>query len=224
MSGIYGCWRNNFSKDKFKEWLWKQAAAQVCHFHLDNGVFTADSFCQDCYNKKQTQSFSAVRSQHQNAQAEHAFQTIMYMARTFLIHVSLHWDDCRVDDLSLWSFAVQHAAWLYNRLPNQVSGLTPIKLATKTKTDHWDLLRTPVFVLNPKLQDGKKIPKWNCRSRLGKFLGFSDEHSSLAANVWNLTTGYISPQFHLVFYNEFEMVIGTGGATDDSDIADEICN
>ncbi|KAL7463902.1 hypothetical protein ACHAXS_004255, partial [Conticribra weissflogii] len=100
---------------------------------------------------------------------------------------------------------------------------------TKTKTDHWDLLRTHVwdclvFVLNPKLQDGKKIPKWNCRLRLGQFLGFSDEHSSLAANVWNLATGYMSPQFHLVFYDEFETVIGNGTATDDSDIADEICN
>ena len=91
------------------------------------------------------------------------------MARTFLIHVSLHWTGNGVDDLALWSFAVKHASWLYNRLPNRVSGPTPIELATKTKTDHRDLLRShvwdcPVFVLEPRLQDGKKIPKWNQRS------------------------------------------------------------
>ena len=37
-------------------------------------------------------------------------------------------------------------------------------------------------------------------------LGFSDEHSSLVANVWHLTTGYISPLFHVVFDDLFETV------------------
>ncbi|KAL7462944.1 hypothetical protein ACHAXS_003314 [Conticribra weissflogii] len=109
---------------------------------------------------------------------------------------------------------------------DQVTGLTPIEIATKTKTDHLDLLQThvwgcPVFVLDPKQQDGKKIPKWNQRSRLVQFLGFSDEHSSLAANVRNLTTGYISPQFHLVFDDKFETVVGTG---EDDSVVDAICN
>ena len=152
------------AKVKFEEWLWEQAAAEIRHLHSDNGIFTSDAFREDCHNKDQSQSFSAVGTQHQNAQAERAIQTIMYMARTFLIHVSLHWDDRGVDDLALWSFAVKHAAWLYNRLPNQSSGLSPIEIATKTKSDHKDLLRAhvwgcPVFVLDPKLQDGKKIPK-----------------------------------------------------------------
>ncbi|KAL7465136.1 hypothetical protein ACHAXS_005462, partial [Conticribra weissflogii] len=161
-----------------------------------------------------------------DAMAERAIQTIMYMARTFLIHVSLHWTENGVDDLALWSFAVKHATWLYNRLPNQVLGLTPIELATKTKTDHRDLLRShvwgcPVFVLEPRLKDGKKIPKWNRHSRQGQFLGFSDKHSSLAANVWNLSTGFISPQFHLVFDDKFKTVVGTA---QNDDVVDEICN
>ena len=44
---------------------------------------------------------------------------------------------------------------------------------------------------------------------MGQFLGFSDDHSSLVANVNNLITGYISPQFHLVFDDLFETVICT---------------
>ncbi len=45
-----------------------------------------------------------VGAQHQNACAEWAIQTIMYMARTSMVHSLLHWTDCGSDDLSLWSF------------------------------------------------------------------------------------------------------------------------
>ena len=200
-------------KVRFEEWLWDAAAVELKHLHIhsDNGVFTADMFRDDCKDKKQSQSFSGVGAQHQNANAERTIQTIMYMACTFLIHVSLHWSDHGVDDLFLWSFAVKHAAWLYNRLPNRVTGLSPLELLTKTKTDHQDLLRShiwgcPVFVLDPKLQGGKKIPKWNRCSCLAQFLFFSEEHLSLVANVRNLTTGYISPQYHLVFDDLFQTV------------------
>ncbi len=43
----------------------------------------------------------------------------------------------------------------------------------------------------------------------------------MAANVRNLTTGYILPQFHLVFDDLFETVYGSGG---DNDIYDDIYN
>ena len=61
-------------------------------------------------------------------------------------------------------------------------------------------------MLDPKLQDDKKIPKWNRRSRRGQFLGFSDHHSSLVATIRNLATGYISPQFLVIHDDRFEMV------------------
>eukprot|EP00956_Cyclotella_meneghiniana_P034646 scaffold107138_cov38-Cyclotella_meneghiniana.AAC.4 len=123
----------------------------------------------------------------------------MYMARLFMIHTALNWGEFGSDDLSLWSFANDHAAWLYNCIPQRTSGLTPLEMLTKCKTDHSDLLRThvwgcPVFVLEPKLQDGKKLPKWNHRARMGQFLGFSKQHSSTdVALVRNLHTGYVSP-------------------------------
>ena len=43
----------------------------------------------------------------------------------------------------------------------------------------------------------------------------------MAANVRNLSTGYISPQFHLVFDDKFETVVGTGRS---DEVIDEICN
>ena len=40
-------------KQRFKEWLWEQAAVEVKHYHSDNGVFTADMFQEDCEGKGQ---------------------------------------------------------------------------------------------------------------------------------------------------------------------------
>ncbi len=132
-----------------------------------------------------------------------------------MVHVSLHRSKYGADNLALWRFAVKHAVWLHNRIPNRLSGLTPLELLTNTKANHYDLLHThvwgcPVYVLDPKLQDGQKIPKWNCHSRLGQFLDFSDSHSSLAANVCHLSMGYVSPQYHLVFDDLIETVFSTG--------------
>lgn len=213
-------------KARFEQWLWEQAQVEIKHIHSDNGVFTADPFKNDCDSKNQTQSFSGVGAQHQNARAERAIQTIMYMARTFMVHVSLHWTSNGADDISLWSFAVKHAAWLYNRVPNRLSGMTPLELLTRQRSDHRDLLRAhvwgcPVFVLDPKLQNDQKIPKWNRRSRMGQFLGFSNDHSSLVANVRHLSTGHISPQYHVVFDDLFETVFSTG---ENDATVDAICN
>ena len=137
------------------------------------------------------------------------------MACSFLLHVSLRWAEAGVDDIALWGFAVKHAVWLFNRIPRRISGLTPMELLTKTKADHRDLLRAhvwgcPVYVLDPSLQNDKKIPKWNRRSRMGQFVGFSERHSSLVALVRHLDTEHISPQYHVVFDDKFETVFGTG--------------
>jgi hypothetical protein len=66
----------------------------------------------------------------------------------------------------------------------------------------------PVYVLEPRFQDGKKIPKWEPRARRAQFLGFSKEHSSLSALVRNLRTSAVTPQFHFVADQRFETVMG----------------
>jgi hypothetical protein len=90
--------------------------------------------------------------------------------------------------------------------------LTPLEVFTNTKSDHRDLQHAhvwgcPVFVLDPRLQDGKKIPKWNRRARLAQFVGFSPEHSTLVANVRHLQTNYVSPQFHQIHDDNFETIL-----------------
>ena len=78
----------------------------------------------------------------------------------------------------------------------------------------------PAHVLEPKPQTGQKLPKWNRRSRLGQFLGYSDEHSSLVANIWHLKTGYVSPQYHVVFNNLVQTVFSSGA---NNALIDSIC-
>ena len=90
----------------------------------------------------------------------------MWVARTFILHVAMRWSERGVENIALWDFAVKHAAWLYNRMPNRYFGLTPMELLTNIKADHRDLLRAhvwgcPCYVLDRKIQDGKKLPKFN---------------------------------------------------------------
>ena len=94
-----------------------------------------------------------------------------------MTHLSFHWGYHGVDDLSLWSFAVNHSAWVNNIVPNKILGITLIEMPNKTKSNHRDLRSAHVwgchvFVLEAKLQDDHKLSKWNRRSRLGQFLGF----------------------------------------------------
>ena len=73
-----------------------------------------------------------------------------------MIHSSLHWTENGVNDITLWSFAVNHSVWVFNKVPNQESGISPMEILTKTKFNHRDLRRShvwgcPVFVLEAKL-------------------------------------------------------------------------
>jgi hypothetical protein len=175
-------------KTRFEQMCWNLAGVTIKNFHSDNGVYDASMFRDDCISKDQSQTFSGVGAKHQNAVAERNIQTICYWARHMMVHAAVHWPSNGSDNIRLWPFAVQHAVWLFNRIPNRITGLTPLEVFTKTKSDHRDLQRAhvwgcPVFVLDPCLQDGKKIPKWNRRARLAQFVGFSPEHSTLVANV-----------------------------------------
>ncbi len=86
-----------------------------------------------------------------------AIQIIMYMVQTFMVHAFLHWTERGLDNLSLWSFAVQHSVWVYNHVPNARSDLTPLELITRD-CHVWGRL---VFVLEAKLQNDQKLPKCN---------------------------------------------------------------
>ena len=65
----------------------------------------------------------------------------------------------------------------------------------------------PVYILDAENQSGGiGTPKWEPRSHTGIYLGQSPCHAGSVALVLNLRTGLISPQFHVIFDDEFTTV------------------
>ncbi len=115
----------------------------------------------------------------------------MYMVRSFMINLTLHWSANGANNLDLWYFADDNTAWLHNRIPQQMYGITSLELLTGSCSNFSDLCQAnvwgcPVFELDTKYQDRKKLPKWNHHARMGQFLGFSYSHPSLVDMVRNL--------------------------------------
>ena len=65
----------------------------------------------------------------------------------------------------------------------------------------------PCYVLDHQLQSGNGVVlKWEPRACMGIYVGRSPSHASNVALIFNLRTGHISPQFHIVFDDDFTMV------------------
>jgi Reverse transcriptase (RNA-dependent DNA polymerase) len=79
-------------------------------------------------------------------------------------------------------------------------------------------------VLDPKLQDGHSLPKFQPRSRRGVFMGFSLKHASTVPLILNLSTGSITPQYHVVFDDAFTSVVSDHDLQLDSPIWGELFN
>jgi hypothetical protein len=119
-----------------------------------------------------------------------------------MLHSIIMWPDQA--DLALWLFSLEHVMYLWNNMLQQESKMAPIELFTGQKLASYNHVQRlhvwgcPVYVLDPKLQDGKKIPKWQPRARRGQFLGYSKDHSTSIGLILNIATGHILPQFHFV--------------------------
>jgi hypothetical protein len=151
-------------------------------FHADNGIFARSEFKDYCEHNRIKFSFCGVGAKHQNGVVERNIKTVAQWARANMLHLATHWPQHASS--IFWPQAIDYAVWVFNRMPNMVTGISPNELWSSVRGDSGtQLLRThvfgcPVYVLDAALQDGKKIPKWNPRARLGLFLGFSDSHSS----------------------------------------------
>ena len=189
--------------------------AALCGFTIkkyrtDNGIFTSKAY-EESLDDHQYQDRSAVGAHHQNGVAEANIGRVQRMARAMLLHLRLHWPDEFSADL--WPFALDYAVYVYNHIPRKgkPGAPSPAEMFCGTKIGCRPLRRLkvfgcPTYVLDPRLQDGKKIPKWEPRSRKGQFLGFSSAHASTVGLVRNTRTGYISPQFHMVYDESFTTV------------------
>ena len=185
---------------------------KIKSYRTDNAPFNSKLFRSDLDRLGQTITYSGVGAHHQAGVAERAIQTITQWARAMMMHQLLHWPEQFNE--SHWGFAMSQAVFLWNHLPRQDTKLSPIELFSSLKLrDHNALLRArvwgcPTWVLDPVLQDGKKIPKFKPRSRLGVNLGYSTDHHSTVNRILNPRTGHVSAQFHTVYDESFKTVYG----------------
>ena len=186
---------------------------------MDNApCFTAAEFKAKLTSFAQIARFAGVGAHHHNGNAERAIQTIMSIARTMMLHAAIHWHD--VADPTLWPLAVSHAVFLHNHIPNPTTGIAPVDIFTKSR---WEQKRfhdlhvwgCPIYVLEKAIADGRKLPRWQPRSIRTINMGFSPKHASTVPLVLNPTTGYITPQFHVVFDDWFATIATTAGSLPD---------
>ena len=184
----------------------------IKRYRADNQPFDSQLFKDDIALQEQALDFSGVGAHFQNGVAERAVQTVSSWARAMMMHQAQHWPEAFSEDL--WPFAVDQAVYLWNNMPRQRSGLTPLELFTGTKQpSNGALLRArvwgcPSYVLDPTLQSGHKIPKWKQRSRCGVYLGNSAEHADSVGRILNPKTGAISNQYHVVYDELFHTAFG----------------
>jgi Reverse transcriptase (RNA-dependent DNA polymerase)/Zinc knuckle len=179
----------------------------------DNGpAFASHEFAKHLSKFEQVSKFAGAGAHHQNGIAERSIRTVISIARTIMIHAAIHWPE--VSDPCLWPMAVQHASYVFNRMPHLDTGLCPLDLFNRQRWKQSQLhdlhvWGCPVYVLDKRTADGVKIPKWKPRSNRFIYMGISNKHASSVPLLFNPESGVISPQYHVVFDDWFATISTT---------------
>jgi hypothetical protein len=176
----------------------------VQDYMTDSGAFKSNSFVKHIHETHQIMRFCVTNAHHQNGVSERAIQTISNMARSMILHASMHWKDGIY--ASLWPQAMTYATHVYNT--TRKDGVFPADIFFGSAFPRHRLMdlhvwECPVYVLYPKIQQGQKLPRWAPMSKRGMFLGLSQQHASEVPLVLNLVTGSITTKFHVVFDDLF---------------------
>jgi Reverse transcriptase (RNA-dependent DNA polymerase)/GAG-pre-integrase domain len=181
---------------------------KIQHYHADNGRFAEALWKEDVSRQRQNLTFSGVGAHHQNGRAEKRIRDLQDMARTSLIHANRHWPDAI--NTHLWPYALRHANECVNLTPFPEQTETPLERFTKTKVlpNYKDIhpFGCPAYALDGHVQSGMKAPKWGIRARLAIYIGPSPTHARSVSNLLSLTTGLVSPQYHVRYDDTFQTV------------------
>ena len=186
----------------------------IKRYHADNGRFADQSFQEEITKHDQQIDFCGVGTHHQNGIAERRIRSLTELPRTYLAHAMHRWPPTITSKCVspiLWPFAVKYANEIMNTFRFDKEGLSPLMkfASTKTTKPYLHDLHTfgcPAFVLDGPLQSGQKTPRWQDRTITDIFLGRSPQHAGNVCLILNHRTGHISPQFHVVFDDDFTTV------------------
>ena len=139
-----------------------QVGVTIKGYNTDNGVYTAKELTTMLQNDAQSLRLSGVGAHHQNGPAENAIKNVSRKARIFMFHAALRWPS--KFDKTLWPLAMNYAVYMHNHTPRRLDKYAPIELWTGSKSTYSELVNAhpwgcPTYVLDPRMQDGFKIPK-----------------------------------------------------------------
>ncbi len=116
-------------------------------------------------------------------------------------------------DTMFWPFAFKAAAERHNQLSLTASGQMPLSILHNVPIENipvktFHTLFCPVYMLDSQAQSagGPGPPKWEPCSCIGVYLGHSPFHAGSVALIFNPRTGWVSPQYHVIFNDTFSTI------------------
>ena len=112
---------------------------------------------------------------------------------------------------NLWPMANSYVTYIFNHMPNS-DYIAPAEIFTGTnflrhKLKDIHMCGCTVYILDPRLQQGRKIQKRQPQSCHRILFRFSKNHSSDVLLIFKLYTGHIFPKFHVIFDDSFRILI-----------------
>ena len=194
------------AKERFETKV-KESGVNIEHYHADNGRFVDNAF-RAHLKEGQSLTFCGINAHWQNGVAERAIRDIKENLRSILFHAIHKWPGAI--SVFLWPYAMRHAVNLRNHTPFKHEELSPVERFTLSNIQpnlkHFHTFGCPVFVLHNNLQAQRPITTWLPRSRLEIYLGHLEQHARNVSSIMSLTTGLVSPQFHVSHNDFFETI------------------
>ena len=112
----------------------------------------------------------------------------------------------------LWPFATKLEQDRMNNLNVDLNIETPDMRLSNTKAvnvqlKHYHTFGCLVYILDSRLQANPKgVPEWEPQYRLGIYVGHFPAHAGSVVLVLNPKTGLVSPQYHMVYDDQFRKV------------------
>ena len=100
-------------------------------YNIDNGVFTSKYFTDELIENDQHIRFSGASSDHQNVVEKYGIQTVIRMTCIMLVHSAMRIPQGTIT-AELYPMAIDHAVWLYKKMPREYSGLSTYELWSRS--------------------------------------------------------------------------------------------
>jgi hypothetical protein len=135
---------------------------------------------------------------------------LTHIARVILLHGMRMWP--QMVDQMFWPFAINAAAERMNSLHIDTDSHTPESKFYSVNIENilvktFHTMFCPCYALDSRLHNAASIgpPKWGLRSNICD-LGHSPFHTRSVALVYNPSPAHVSPQYHVVFDDDFATV------------------